>query len=175
MKVKGVLLVLACFVFGCSSPRVVYDFDSHTNFSTLKTYAIYNPLDTGLSDLDTKRLLEVLNASLANLGFKHSNNPDFYINVTTKKLEVTPNSQVGVGVGGTGRNVGGGVSVGIPLGSNMPTTQFTFDVVDASTNQLIWQAIAEHKISEKASPDTKKEQLKIVVNAVFKNFPPSNK
>ncbi len=115
---KAVFLVVFFLIVACGAIRVNYDYASETNFSAYKTYNYYPDIDTGLSELDTKRLLRAVDSVLEAKGIFMAENPDFFVNIHSVSYRNNPNSAVGVGMGGTGRNVGGGVSVGIPLGSS---------------------------------------------------------
>jgi len=77
-----------------------------------------------------------------------------------------------VGMGGTGRNVGGGVSVGIPLGNSNMSRDIIFDFVDVQTDALFWQAVSSSNFSDNASPITRERLLRDVVLKVFSKYPP---
>lgn len=165
------LTVLLLFV-SCGTVNVRYDYEKSTNFSNYNTYNYYADLDTGMSDFDTKRLLAVLDAALREKGMLLSEEPDFYINIKSTVFEAPQNSAVGVGLGGTGRNVGGGVSVGIPVGGSKIQREIQFDFVDNQKDALFWQASSVSNFREKTTPDEKERQLKEVVNKVLAKYPP---
>ena len=102
-----VLLFMSCHVV-----RVQTDYEKETNFSNYSTYNYFSDLETGLSELDEKRLIKVLDAVMQSKGLLLSEEPDFLVNIQSGIYQTPRNNTVGVGVGGTGRNVGGGVSVG---------------------------------------------------------------
>ena len=60
--------MLLLFV-SCAPIYVNYDFEKSTDFSKFKTYNYYGDMQTGLSALDTKRLLDVLDLKMAQNGF----------------------------------------------------------------------------------------------------------
>ena len=62
MKIISFLLVVF-LMMSCAPIKVNYDYDSATNFEKYKTYNYYPNMNTGLSDLDTKRLLDVSESS----------------------------------------------------------------------------------------------------------------
>ena len=49
---------LLLLIASCAPIRVTYDYERTANFSKYKTYNYYSDINSGLSDLDTKRLLE---------------------------------------------------------------------------------------------------------------------
>lgn len=166
-------MVLAFIFLGsCNAVRVNYDYDKATDFTNYSTYNYFSDLNSGLSQLDEKRLLKALDSTLQSKGYLLVEEPDFLINILTSEFRRGPNNSVGVGVGGTGRNVGGGVSVGIPIGSSGLARNIQFDFVDAEKDALFWQAISESSFSDNALPSTREAQLQKVVAKVFSKFPP---
>jgi hypothetical protein len=163
------------FLVGCSAVRVNYDYDKSTDFSNYTTYNYFSDTETGLSPLDEKRLFRVLDSTLQAKGFLLSEEPDFLVNIISQEFRNASQSNVGVGVGGTNRNVGGGVSIGIPVGGSQLERSIQFDFVDSQKNTLFWQAISESGFRPNASPSVREEQLRRVVAKVFSQFPPEIK
>ena len=116
MRLIKILCVLL-LVTSCATVQVNYDYETKYDFSKCKTYNYYSDLETGLSAFDQKRLISQLDEQLNAQGFSLSDSPDFYINITSSQYEEVRRSTVSVGAGTGGRNVGGGVSVGIPVGA----------------------------------------------------------
>lgn len=173
---KGIfLLAFLWLLASCAGARVNYDHDKETDFSAYNTYNFYPDLETGLSDLDTKRLLDVLDVTLRSKGLVFSEEPDFYINIESKSFQGPQRSSVGVGLGGGGRSVGGGVSVGIPVGRANVQRQIRFDFVDARKDALFWQAVSETTFKENMLPDQREEKLRVLVEKVFSKYPPKSK
>ena len=131
-------------------------------------------METGLSQLDERRLLKILDSTLQAKGFLLSEEPDFLVNIISSEYRKAPSNTVGVGVGGAGRNVGGGISVGVPLGSSALERRIQFDFVDFQKNTLFWQAVSESGYNDEASPYEREEKLRAIVNKVFSKFPPKN-
>ena len=61
--------LIALTVISCAPIRVSHDFDSSANFNSYKTYQYYGDMETGLSELDTKRFLDAIDAQMATKGF----------------------------------------------------------------------------------------------------------
>ena len=59
-----ILLLLA----SCGAIRVNYDYDKETDFSDYTTYNYFSDMNTGLSEFDTKRLLNAMDIILKNKG-----------------------------------------------------------------------------------------------------------
>lgn len=166
------ILFIAFLVVSCAPIRVNYDFDRTTDFSKYKTYQYYGDMKTGLSELDTKRLLDAMDAKMISLGFKVAENPDFLIDIRSAEFQGAPRQTIGVGLGGGGRNAGGGVSVGIPVGGSNVSRQITIDFVDDKGKGLFWQAVSESNYSPNAIPGEREEKLKAIVEKILSGFPP---
>jgi len=156
----------------CAPVKVNYDYEKTTDFKAYKTYNYYADLNTGLSELDTKRLLGVLDKILQANGYTLSETPDFFIDIKSSEYQERTRSNVGVGVGGSGRNVGGGISIGIPVGQNKLNRQIIFEFVDENKNGLFWQAISESSYNPNASPEKREALFNTIVSKVLEGFPP---
>lgn len=167
------LLSIVCLLFAaCGATKVNYDYDNQTDFSSYTTYNYFSDLDTGLSPLDEKRLMNSLDASLGENGLMYGEEPDLFINIKSKVFQSQGGNNVGVGLGGGGGNVGGGVSIGIPVGEPKLTRELQIDFVDANKDMLIWQAISKSPFREGDTPQEKSEKLKVVVDKIFSKYPP---
>ena len=159
----------------CSSVKVNYDYDKTVDFSSYSTYNYYSDMQSGLSQLDEKRLLNALDSTLKARGYRLAEEPELFINIMSNEYRSAPNNNVGVGLGGGGRNVGGGISVGLPLGGPNMQRSIQIDLVDAQRDALVWQAVAESGLRENASPSVREDKLRAVVKKVFSKFPPKVK
>lgn len=163
---------LTLIIVSCAPIRVNYDYNKTTNFGTYKTYQYYADMKTGLSELDTKRLLNAIDAKLKVKGFNVSGIPDFFIDIKSSEYQAPQRQTVGVGVGGSGRNVGGGISIGLPLGQANINRQITIDFVDENKKQLFWQAISESSFNLKATPEKREERLNAIIDKALSGYPP---
>lgn len=171
MKRVGIVLIILCLV-SCSAARVSYDYDKATDFSAYSTYNYYPDLDSGLSELDDKRLLNAVDDLMEQKGIKFSEEPDFLINIKSRSFQAPRNNNVGVGVGGSGGNVGGGVSVGLPIGSANVEREIIFDFVDEEKDMLFWQAVSNSSYKENLNPDEREAKLRAIAEKVFEKYPP---
>lgn len=174
MRTSLFFVVLILFV-SCNATKVSYDYDNQTDFSAYTTYNYFNDMETGLSELDEKRLLDAMDAVLGEKGLLFAEEPDMFINITSSVFRSQPANNVGVGLGGGGRNLGGGVSIGIPVGSPKLSRELQIDVVDANKDLLIWQALSESPFLEGDTPMEKEEKLQILVAKIFSKYPPETK
>ncbi|MEL6919204.1 MAG: DUF4136 domain-containing protein [Bacteroidota bacterium] len=172
-RIVGTVLLIV--LISCNTVRVNYDYDRSTDFSGYTTYNYYVDMNTGLSDLDTKRLLKAVDSAMQIKGILLADEPDFFINISSNSFRNPSNSAVGVGVGGAGRNVGGGLSIGIPVGQSNVSREIVFDFVDSQKDALFWQGVSESPFRDNASPSVREEVLNKVVTKVFSKYPPSSK
>ena len=168
------LLVLTLFIFSCNAPRAVYDYDQQAEFSDYSTYSFFPNLQSGLSQLDEKRLLTSIEDGLRGEGFSPSRTPDIYVNVYVEEYEESSRSNLGVGIGGGGGNVGVGVSGGIPLGGPDTYLRITFDFIDVNTDSLVWQAEVDSKFDRNARPDERQERFDKIVKKALARYPPKD-
>ncbi len=167
-------LLIMFLVMSCAPIRVTYDYERTTDFSKYKTYNYYSDINTGLSELDSKRLLDAIDANLQARGFSLSDKPDFFIDIKSSEFEDNQRSSVGVGMGGTGRHMGGGISIGIPIGQTNVNRQIQFDFVGENGSGLFWQALSESNYNPNATPENREAALKAIVDKVLEGFPPKN-
>ncbi len=165
-------IFLAVFISSCGGPRAVYDYDETAAFSNISTYHIFPDLETGMNQLDEQRLLTILNEQLAKKGFTTSQDPQIYVNFYSTEYQTPTRNSVGIGVGGTGGNVGVGVSGGIPIGGPDTYRRVTFDFIDVQKDVLIWQAVVEGKFDNNTSPEKRAERLSKMVEEALKGYPP---
>lgn len=169
------IILLVSILASCSPIRVNTDYDKTTNFDSYKSYNYYTPINTGLSELDTKRLMVALDAKMQSRGFTLSDSPDFVINIQSNEYQESQRNNVGVGLGGGGGNVGGGISIGIPVGQADVNRQIIFDFVDDSKSGLFWQAVSESSYNPNTKPEQREAQLQAIVEKVLSKYPPEKK
>ena len=173
---KSLKYILFFFlIVSCAPIYVNYDYERTTDFSKYKTYNFYSDMETGLSELDEKRLFNALNEKLAEKGLTQSDAPDFFIDIKSNEYEEIARNNVGVGLGGSGGNVGGGISIGIPVGQSKVNRQIIIDFVDENKGGLFWQAVSESSFNPDASPGNREERLRAIVNKILVGYPPKQK
>ncbi len=170
MKVLSILLISAALV-SCGV-AVTLDYDKKIDFSQYTVYNFYPEIDSGLNELDNKRIIKAIDSVFQRQGYKKSNANQFHINFYAKESLSNSRNTIGIGVGGGGRNVGVGVSGGIPIGGKVINQTLTIDFIDTTRDMLIWQVIAEGKLKEKATPGEKEAYYIKVVEKALKNYPP---
>lgn len=166
------LLVIVFFLGSCNAPQAVYDYDEEVNFQDYSTYAYFPEFQTGLNQLDEKRLKKSFENAIEQKGFSVSEDAEMYVNIYTEEYQEQSRDNLGVGVGGGGGNVGVGVSGGIPLGGPDYYLQITFDFIDVEEDALIWQAVVDSKFNPDASPENRQAQFDKIVKKALERYPP---
>ncbi|PCJ94605.1 MAG: hypothetical protein COA50_12680 [Flavobacteriaceae bacterium] len=174
MKSLGYLLIVL-FLVSCSSVRVNYDYDKTTDFTNYSTYNYYPDINSGLNELDGRRLIRAVDSIMTSKGLLLSEEPDFYINIFSDAYVKPNNSSIGIGVGGTGRNIGGGVSMGVPIGGSQLLRQIQFDFIDSQKDMLFWNASVKSGFRDNGSPNEKEKIIRQLVAKAFAKYPPKKR
>lgn len=169
---KHLKFLLIAFLITSCGTIVNYDYEKSTEFNNYKSYNYFDDMKTGLSELDTKRLIRTMDKKLQTMGFTKSDNPDFYIDINSQQVQSRNNSNVGVGVGGGGGRGFGGVSVGIPIGQNKQSREIVIEFVDDSKTGMFWQAISESNYNPNSSPEKREAKFVTLVEKIFSSYPP---
>jgi hypothetical protein len=165
------IVVSALFLNACSSVSVSTDYDRTADFSKYKTFTFYEIADKSgaLSNLNKNRIINAVKSEMLNKGFKETGtNPDVMVNVTTvleNKQSVSSNTNV-YSYGGYYRPYRWGSGY---MGNttydvrNYKEGSLIIDIIDGSSNQLVWQGIGNKEIDKPSNdPD------KIITEAVTK-------
>ncbi|MGK0494794.1 MAG: hypothetical protein ACJAU2_001175 [Maribacter sp.] len=172
MKYIGFIFLILVLA-SCGGTRVYYDYDETVDFSAYSTYGYYSDMDTGLGQLDEKRLMNAMGASLQSKGLLFSEEPDMLVNVQSAILRGQPGNSVGVGLGGG--TIGGGIAVGLPVGGPKLLRELTIDFVDVKRNVLLWQALSESPFKEGDTPTAKQQKIKELIKKIFEKYPPKQR
>ncbi|CAN5375565.1 hypothetical protein BH23BAC2_BH23BAC2_00790 [soil metagenome] len=167
-----IYIIVAILITSCGGPQAVYDYDEKTSFTAISTYQIFPELASELNQLDEQRLISILSEEMAAKGFTTAGSPQIYVNFYSSEYQTSTRNSVGVGVGGTGRNVGVGISGGIPIGGPDTYRKLTFDFIDVEKDILVWQAIVEGKFDLNTSPEKRAERLRVMVKKALDGYPP---
>lgn len=163
---------MATAITSCGGVKVAYDYDEEANFNALKTYNYMPDMQSGLSQLDLNRLMNATDAILQERGYTLSDDPDFLINVMSRKYQERSGNNVGIGIGGGSGGIGVGVGGGIPIGGVKDRQEITLDVVDAAQDALIWQAQAIGTLPQSTTPEQRVSFFTKVATKIFSGFPP---
>jgi hypothetical protein len=155
------LLLLACAVVlsACESgPKVRSDFDRSANFASYHTYGFVSPLGTdrqGNSTILSGHFKSAISREMEARGYRLDTvKPDLLVNVNVSTrqqtdIQSTPSASMGY------YGYRGGMYGGWPMYSNDVTTTHyrvgtgNIDVVDAARKQLVWEGVAEARLTDK--------------------------
>ena len=141
----------------------------------IKPIIIIPDINTGISELDTKRLLDALDTALQANGYTLSETPDFFIDIKSQEYQEAARNNVGVGLGGTGGNVGGGISIGIPIGQNQLNRQIIFEFVDESNTDCFGRRFQNLVTIQIPHRKQREALFKALVTKVLKDILPNQK
>lgn len=176
------LLTALVLLAGCTSgPTIRSDYDRSADFSAYQTFGFVDPLGTdknGYSTLVTSHFKAAAREEMEALGYTYSeSNPDLLVNFfsnTENRTDVRTTPSVTASYGYYGYR--SGLYMGFPLyGSDTETRHYkvgtlNIDVVDAAEEQLIWEGIAEGKLSEEAM-ENPRAAIHTAVRQIFERYP----
>jgi hypothetical protein len=173
-------LSILILVWSCGpSLKVTSDYDKGVDFSKYKTFALYKPdsISTHISQLNQNRIINAIKNEMIKKGFHEtSSSPDMLVNMVTvfkDKVDVSSTTNY-YGYGGMYRPYywgGGGVYGNTSYNvREYKDGSLIIDVIDASSNKLIWQGVGNKEIDGPIKdPDTKIPQA---VASIMTSFPP---
>jgi len=174
MKILSLFaLVLTLTFTSCSTVKVVSDYDSKTDFSKYQSFAFYKPgIDKAqISDLDKKRIMREIEASLKAKGMMISENPDLLISIFTKERERVDVYNNSYGYWGYGYGPWYGGYGGTSVSTSTEGTLF-IDFIDKEKNELVWQGIGKGDLVM-SSVEKKEARIKEIVSKIIAQYPPS--
>ena len=167
-----ILITSLMFVFSCSSPKVFYDYDKEVKFDSYQTFDFYPDMYLYLNQLDSSRVIKHVENIMILKGFIKSSTPDVYINIASEQFETPVKNNLGIGIGTGGRNMGVGVSGGIPIRSKTMTQLLKVDLIDVANDVLIWNASYEGRFKIRVTPEAKNEYFRMTFEKIFSGYPP---
>jgi hypothetical protein len=172
-------VVMALLSACASGPRIRTDMDPAANFSMYRTYNFASELGTdraGYSTLITTDFKRAVSREMEARGYRLAENPDLLVNFFTSVRDATSVQSTPVVVGMDYYRYRNGLYVAWPLyGNDVRTTRYrigtaSIDVVDAARKQLVWEGMAEGRLSSKAQKDPG-PAIDKVVTEIFERYP----
>lgn len=174
-------LTTALLAAGCATtraPETRIDYDKSTDFSVYRTYGFPKETGTdrgGYSTLMTSYLKSSVSTAMEARGYKYSaERPDLLVNFftnTRERTETRPTAGFGYGYYGYRR----GLYSGWPMYDDDRTVTYkvgtlNIDVVDAEKKQLVWEGIAEGRVTDE-SMENPKATVNAVVTELMRQYP----
>ena len=188
MKKNVLVILMAAFVLGgCSSIKVVSDFDPTVDFTQYKTFEYYGWLedsDQRINDLDKRRVESAFGAEFKARGLEFvEDGGDLVVGlfiVTQQKTQTTAHtSSMGGGYGGGyGGYYGYGPGYGWGGGGHSTTTYSEYDYVegtlvcdiyDKAKEKLVWEGIGTGTIDQ--DPKNRDESIPEAVKKIMTEYP----
>jgi hypothetical protein len=177
------VFVAVALVAGCaaSRPAIRIDSDRSADFSSFESYGFPDELGTdraGYSTLITSYFRDAVHREMRNLGYRYTQvNPDLLVNFFASIRDVTairPRQNAWVACGYYGYRYGM-YSAWPRYGENADTVQcepgtVNIDIVDAGLNQLIWEGVAEGRLTRTVM-ENPHPAIDSVVADLFSRYP----
>ena len=188
MFFQVISLVFAAFLFSsCSSVMVTHDFDNNAPFSDYSAFAIAAKNPDRKTDprydneILNNRFSEVIIEKLETKGLSPKSTTNQADIVVSYDFSIRPkmdiyniNKQMGFSYGSYHRY--GGVSSPTCTDiSEFDQGLLFIDIRDSKTNQLVWRGTGADIISINATPEKISTQVSEMVEAIFREYPPSPK
>jgi len=176
------LAVAAVVLSGCATrPDTRTDYDRTADFSSFETYGFPEELGTdraGYSTLITTHFKQAVHKEMQSRGYRFvEDDPDLLVNFFANVRHVTslrPRTNVWVGYGYYGYRYG--MYTAWPLYAERADTVHyrvgtaNIDIVDAERKQLIWEGVAEGKLTREMM-ENPQPAIEEVVAELFSHFP----
>ena len=178
------VLAIACsaLVAACATgPQLRTDYDRSVDFTGYETFGFAEELGTdraGYSSLITSHFKTAVRDEMEALGYRYTEtDPDLIVNFYTRvreRSEVRSRPSMTVGVGYYGYRYG--LYTAWPLyEQEVDTVHYrvgtaNIDVVDAERKQLVWEGVAEGRLTRE-SLENPKPAIEEVVHDLFMQFP----
>ena len=176
-------LVTALLAAGCATtqaPKTRIDFDKAADFSVYRTYGFPKETGTdrgGYSTLVTSYMKSAVSSAMDARGYKYSEErPDLLVNFftnTRERTETRPQTGASLGYGYYGYRYG--LYNAWPMYDDDRTVTYkvgtlNIDIVDAEKKQLVWEGVAEGRVTDEAMANPK-VTINGVVTELMRQYP----
>ncbi len=174
MKSIRLLIVLGLMViaFGCSTISVQYDYDTKTDFTSLKTFNLIPvKAQADIDAFNVKRIQGAVRTQLESKGCTMTNdNPGFLISMHLGKKEKIQVTNWGYSYGPRWGGYGGPGRMDV---FEYEEETLILDFVDAQSKELIWRGVAKGDVERYANREKRDERINEDVQKLLKNLPPT--
>ncbi|MCK7543698.1 DUF4136 domain-containing protein [Marinobacter bryozoorum] len=168
------LLAVVLLLGGCAA-KVVTDYDRNAAFASYQTWAFAPNAGEGYTTLDGARVeaavvRELEARQLDQVGFDVA---DLLVSYRIDEVERLDTTGFSYGLGfGRGR-FGWGLSTAPPV-REVREGQLIVELVDSSTERVVWRGASKRYLNENQSPGTRQELIDEVVAEMFNRYPPQS-
>ena len=169
-----VAVVTALAVSGCNPTYIDYDYDVDVDFTQYKTFAWYEqstmsegkPQAVQQSSLFEARIKRAVNEGMTNKGLRLvESDSDLILAYHIGIDNITE-------IRSTGYGYGWGYGGGNTRADHFQEGTFILDMIDASTEKLVWRGIAEGVLDENPSPDKMDKDVQNTTERLLAKYPP---
>lgn len=160
---------------GCNPMKAYSDYDESVDFSVFSSFDFYESTNSGLDSLDHDRVKQSVHRVLTEKGNEFGSSPDLKVNFYAEQYQENRQHNLGVNIGTMGHRGGGSIGGGIPIPNIQNMLNVTFELVDAATSVLYWQATVETKVPKNLSGVERSAFFEKIVREAFKKYPPQKK
>ena len=149
---------------------VTFDFDRAANFSSFKTYAWTRGNPVG-DDLNHQRIVRAIDAQLAGKGMvriEAAAGPDVLVAYHASFDRDLQINAFGIGWGPVAGRTGSARVEEVTVGT------LAVDLVDATTRNIVWRAMASKDLDPNAKPEKRDKNINSAAQKLFKNYPPKS-
>lgn len=166
-------LLCTSLLLSCGSTFVDYDYDKSASFKSYTNYQYDFSEETGLSAFDQKRFIKYTDSILQSRGLRRTDYNDIFIKIIAFEFEGRSRNTLGIGLGGGGGLGGVSIGGGIPIGGRETHQQIITTIYDArEVQKTLWEATSESDLKVKASPQSRDDHFKRLVEKIFSKYPP---
>lgn len=171
MSVRFIFLLFAMFLSGCAK-SVYTDFDQQFPYQEIETYTIAAKANTSPISLDDSRIERALQNELNAKGLLQTGDAPnvtlrYFVEPKTESIAYGPTISFGYG----SRRFGTRYETPVRF-EQRDYGQLVVEMVDTASNQVVWRAVSNRKLTDSMSPSKKNAFISEQIHAMFADFPP---
>lgn len=169
MKSIATFMITASLTAGATlcAQTVSFDYDRSANFAGYKTYAWVRGTEVP-DQFNHRRIVDAVNGQLTVKGMREASGQPADVLVA---YHASFDKNMQINASGWGGYRLGGMRSGTATVDEIVVGTLIVDVVDASTHNIVWRAIASKEINPKASPEKRDKEIQRAVAKLFRNYP----
>ncbi|MFP9132419.1 DUF4136 domain-containing protein [Shewanella algae] len=170
MKFRTLLLLLPLLLTACAQ-QPKQDYDPGYSFAKLQKFT---PLPISSSDdpLSAERINQAIVDTLKSKQFiEVTESADFKVSFAFRTTDKPKDKGLSIGLGSGTWGSGGGIGVGgVPLGADAKLQTIQIDIIEATSNRLIWRGSDQFSFSD--GGEGKAQATRETVMRILSQFPP---
>ncbi|MFC4260334.1 DUF4136 domain-containing protein [Marinobacter lacisalsi] len=166
------LLLVAVLMTGCAA-NVVTDYDTSIAYDSYETWAFGPSEDNRYTSLDGSRVEDAVSRALEAKALTRTEpeSADLLVSYHIDDVDRLDTSGFSYGIGFGRGSFGWGLSTAPPV-REVREGQLIVDLVDASTDKVVWRGTSKRYLNQNQSPETRHKLINEVVADMFSRYPP---